>query len=97
MRAVLAKHILEVVADGVGVAEALTFAVCNRNQWVVGIILIGIVADDVGCQAIEALVVVVAVVIAKLGLYLEVLEDFPTERTGHVQALAILLTVVVGL
>ena len=95
MLAILTEYLLEVVTDGVGIAETMTLGVSNIDGGLALILARGYILNIISGETPEALVVLIVIVVAELCLQLQVLVNLPTERTGKVQVLALLLTVIV--
>ena len=91
------QQLLEVVVNGVGVAEAMAVRACQTNGRLVLITRGRYVLNIIGGQTPETLVVVPVVVVAEFGADLQVLIDLPAEGTCDVQVLTLLLLVVVPL
>ena len=91
------EQLLEVVIDGVGIAEAVTISRCQTDGWHILIVDSRYVLNIIGGQTPVALIVVVVIVVAKLCAELQVLDYLPAESTGNVQILALLLLVVIPL
>ena len=94
---VAVQNLLEVVVGRVGVAEAMAVGIGDTDGRHVLHVDGGHIFNIIGGETPEALVVLGVVVVAKLGLQAEVVVDFPSEGTGDVEVLAILLAVVVAL
>ena len=94
---VAVDELLEVVVHGVGVAEAMTVGVRNADGRHVLHVDGGHILNIIGGKSPEALVVLGVVVVAELCLESQVVVDFPSEGTGDVEVLAVLLSVVVAL
>ena len=95
MVAVLAEESLEVVVDGIRVAEAMTLGIHEVDGRHILILNGRYILDVVSRQTPETLVIFVIVVITELSLQLQILVNLPTERTGNVQVLTLFLAVVV--
>ena len=92
---IIIDNLLEVVVDSIGVTETLTVCISETYLWLVYIVLVCIVANIVCCQAPETLVILGVKIISELCLNLELVEDLPTERTCHVEILALASAVVI--
>ena len=88
------QELLEVVANSIGVAELVAICILESDTRQAREVR-ETVTRLISCLTIVTLIILVVVVIAELYLSLQVLDDFPTERTCKVQLLALLYTVVV--
>ena len=79
MRTVLLKQLLEVVADGVGVAEAMTLGVNVSDGRLTLVVTCWDVLDIIGRKTPETLVELIVCVVADLTLQLQILIDLPAE------------------
>ena len=91
------EKLLEVVADGIGVTETMTVGVDKTDGRHVLVFTCRYVLYIICGKTEELLVILVVVVITKLGLETEVVNNFPSERTGNVKSLLLALHVVVAL
>ena len=88
------QELLEVIANSIGVAELVAICILESDTRQAREVREA-VTRLISCLTIVTLIILIVVVIAELYLSLQVLDDFPTERTRKVQLLALLYTVVV--
>ena len=95
---VLTEEFLEVIANSIGVAEAMTLGISDTDSRLVLVITQRYILNIILSQTPEALVVIGVIIITELSLHLEVVKDFPTEATCDIQVLTLclLVTVTVG-
>ena len=95
VRTVLAKDLLEIIANRIGVAEAVTLRVYNTDSGLAGIVTFGGILNIVGRSTPETLVVLIVSVVTELSLQLQVLVNLPAESTCQIQVTTMLLAIVV--
>ena len=96
MAAVLGKEFLEVVAQGVGVAQGVALGSGEHDGGHVLVAVAHALTDIISSRPVVAVVVIVIRIPSELSLELEVLEDFPREAAIDVPRFAALQTVVVA-
>ena len=89
------EQFLEVIVDGIGVAETIAVCACQTNSRLILISRSRYILNIIGGQTPITLVVVVIVVITELSAEFQVLIDLPAKCTSDIQVLTLLLLVIV--